>query len=173
MRLSLLALSACRGNAPAQTTEQAAPAGPPTIEVVKVVEQPLNVTLSLPGELAPYQTVALYARVTGFVKTIAVDRGSRVRAGQQLAVLEAPELVAQKSEAQSKLQSAEAQLAVVRSKAEANASTYEKLKAASATPGVVAGNDVVLAQKAVEADQGQIAAAQQNIEAARQALKCD
>jgi membrane fusion protein, multidrug efflux system len=169
--VALLALTACRGNAPVQTGEKAAPAGPPTIEVVKVVEQPLNVTLSLPGELAPYQTVALYSRVTGFVKTIGVDRGSRVRAGQQLAVLEAPELVAQKSEAQSKLQSAEAQLAAVRSKAEATASTYEKLKAASATPGVVAGNDVILAQKAVEADQGQIAAAQQNVEAARQALK--
>jgi RND family efflux transporter MFP subunit len=167
----LLALSACRGGAPAQTIQQVAPAGPPTIEVVKVVEQPLNVTLSLPGELAPYQTVALYARVTGFVKTIAVDRGSRVLAGQQLAVLDAPELDAQKSEAQSKVQSAESQLAVVRSKAEASASTYEKLKAASATPGVVAGNDVVLAQKAVDADQSQIAAAQQNIEAARQALK--
>jgi membrane fusion protein (multidrug efflux system) len=169
--LSLLALAGCRGDAPAQTTQRAAPAGPPTVEVVKVVEQPLNVTLSLPGELAPYQTVALYSRVTGFVKTIAVDRGSRVRAGERLAVLEAPELVAQRAEAQSKLQSAEAQLAVVRSKAEATASTYEKLKAASATPGVVAGNDVVLAQKAVEADQGQIAATQQNVEAAREALK--
>src|SRR4029079_6495546 len=126
---------------------------------------------SLPGELTPYQTVALYARVTGFVKTIAVDRGSRVRAGEQLAVLEAPELGAQKAEAQSKLQSAEAQLAAVRAKADGSASTYEKLKAASATPGVVAGNDVVLAQKTMEADQSQIAAAQQNVEAARQALK--
>jgi RND family efflux transporter MFP subunit len=44
------------------------------------------------------------------------------------------------------------------------------LKAASATPGVVAGNDLVVAQKAVEADQSQIAAAQENVEAARQAL---
>jgi len=169
--LSLLALSACGGNTPAQNGEKPASAGPLTVEVVKVVEQPLNVTLSLPGELTPYQEVALYSRVTGFVKTISVDRGSRVRTGQQLAVLEAPELVAQKSEAQSKLQSAQAQLATIRSKAEASASTYEKLKAASATPGAVAGNDVVLAQKAVEADQGQVVAAQQNIEAARQALK--
>jgi membrane fusion protein, multidrug efflux system len=168
--LSLLPLAGCRGNAPAQTTAKAAPEGPRIVEVVRVVEQPLNVTLSLPGELTPYQTVALYSRVAGFVKTIAVDRGSRVRAGQQLAALEAPELVAQKAEAQSKLQSAEAQLAAMRSKAEATASTYEKLKAASATPGVVAGNDVVLAQKAVEADQGQVAAARQNVEAARQAL---
>ena len=167
---AVLTLTACRADTPARTTDAGAP-GPPTIDVVEVVEQPLNVTLSLPGELNPYQTVALYSRVTGFVKTIRVDRGSRVRAGEQLAVLEAPELVAQKSEAQSKLQSAESQLAAIRSKAEANVSTYEKLKAASATPGVVAGNDVVLAEKSVDADRGQIAAAQQNIEAARQALE--
>jgi membrane fusion protein (multidrug efflux system) len=169
--LSLLAMAGCRGNAPPQATENAAPAGPPTVDVVTVVEQPLNVTLSLPGELTPYQTVALYSRVTGFVKSITVDRGSRVRAGEHLATLEAPELVAQRAEAQSKLQSAEAQLATIRAQADASASTYERLKAASATPGVVAGNDVVLAQKAVEADQSQIAAAVQNVEASRQALK--
>jgi RND family efflux transporter MFP subunit len=169
--LSMLAVGACRDKAPAQTTDKSAPSGPPTIEVVRVVEQPLDVTLSLPGELAPYETVALYSRVNGFVKTISVDRGSRVKAGEQLAVLDAPELGAQKAEARSKVQSAEAQLVAVRSKAEATSSTYDKLKAASATPGVVAGNDVLVAQKAVEADQGQIAAAQQNVEAARQALK--
>ena len=169
--LSLLAMAGCRGNAPAQPPEKAAPAGPPTVEVVTVVEQPLSVTLSLPGELTPYQAVALYSRVTGFVKSITVDRGSRVRAGEQLATLEAPELAAQRSEAQSKLQGAQAQLAAIRAKADASTSTYEKLKAASATPGVVAGNDLVLAQKTVEADQSQISAASQNVEAARQALE--
>src|SRR4051812_30487042 len=163
-------LGACRENATATAQKAAAP-GPPTVEVARVVEQPLDVTLSLPGELTPYQTVAIYARVTGFVKTISVDRGSRVRAGQLIAVLEAPELAAQRAEAQSKLQSAQAQLGAVKSKGDADASTYERLKAAAATPGVVAGNDLVLAQKTVEADQGQVAAAQQNIEAARQALK--
>ena len=168
---SLLIGSACRGSAPAQTVDRTAPPGPPAVEVVKVVEQPLNVILSLPGELTPYETVALYSRVNGFVKTIRVDRGSRVKLGELIAVLEAPELDAQKAEAQSKLQGAQAQLAAVRSKADATSSTYDRLKAASATPGVVAGNDVVVAQKAVEADQGQIAAAQQNVEAARQALR--
>ena len=128
--LSLLALASCRGTTPVATTEKAAPAGPPTVEVVKVVEQPLNVTLSLPGELTADETVALYSRVNGFVKNINVDRGSRVKAGDQIAVLEAPELGAQKAEAQSKLQGAEAQLAAVRSKAEATSSTYDKLKAA-------------------------------------------
>jgi RND family efflux transporter MFP subunit len=169
--VAMLAMGACRDKAPTPAAEKAAPAAPPTIEVVKVVAQPLDVMLSLPGELAPYETVALYSRVNGFVKTIRVDRGSRVKAGEEIAVLDAPELGAQKAEAQSKLQSAEAQLGAARSKAEATSSTYDKLKAASATPGVVAGNDVVVAQKAAEADQDQIAAAQQNVEAARQALK--
>jgi membrane fusion protein, multidrug efflux system len=151
------------------------PAPVPLVEVVRVAQQPLDVqpldvTLSLPGELSPYQSVAIFPRVTGFVKTISVDRGSRVAAGDLIAVIEAPELVAQRSEAQSKVQSAEAQLAAVRSKADANAGTYQKLKAAAATPGVVAGNDVVVAEKTVEADNGQIAAAQQNVEAARQIL---
>jgi membrane fusion protein, multidrug efflux system len=169
--VSMMAGVGCRDKAPTPAAEKTAPAGPPTVEVVKVVEQALDVTLSLPGELTPYETVALYSRVNGFVKTVRVDRGSHVKAGEEIAVLDAPELGAQKAEAQSKLQSAAAQLAAVRAKADATSSTYDKLKAASATPGVVAGNDVIVAQKAAEADQGQIAAAQQNVEAARQALK--
>jgi membrane fusion protein, multidrug efflux system len=147
------------------------PAGPPTLEVVHVVQRPIDVTLEMPGQLDPYETVAVYPKVTGFVKSIRVDRGSRVRSGELMAELEAPELLAQRAEAQSKLQAAEAQLAVARSKADGDRSTYDKLKTASATPGVVAGNDLVLAQKAVEADQSQIAAAQQTAEAARQAVQ--
>ena len=76
----------------------------PAIDVVRVVEQSLDVPLSLPGELTAFQSVAMFPRVTGFVKTVNVDRGSRVRAGEVLASLEAPELVAQRAEAQSKLQ---------------------------------------------------------------------
>jgi RND family efflux transporter MFP subunit len=138
--------------------------------VVRVVERPISVTLSMPGELDPYEAVAIFPKVTGFVRTIRVDRGSRVRAGETLALLEAPELVAQRAEAQSKLQAAQALLGAARAKTEADVGTYEKLKAASATPGAVAGNDLLLAQKAMEADQSQIAAARGNVEAARQAV---
>ena len=168
--LLLLSAVACgrSGSTPAQQATPAA--GPVIVDVVRVVAQPLNVQLSLPGELTPYQSVAIYPRVTGFVKAVQVDRGSHVRAGDVLATLEAPELVSQRSEAQSKLQAAEAQLAGARSKADSDRGTYEKLKAASATPGVVAGNDVLIAEKAAEASQNQVAAAQQNVEAVRQAM---
>jgi RND family efflux transporter MFP subunit len=157
------------GSKPAAQTN--VPAGPPTLDVVHVVQRPIDVTLEMPGQLDPFETVAVYPKVTGYVKSIRVDRGSRVKSGELMAELEAPELLAQRAEAQSKLQAAEAQLAVARSKADADKSTYDKLKTASATPGVVAGNDLVLAQKAVEADQSQIAAAQQTAEAARQAVQ--
>ena len=166
-----LLAAACSG-ASQDGKQSAAPesAGPPTIDVVEVVERPLDVTLDMPGELDPFEEVAIYPRVTGYVKSIHVDRGSRVKAGEILAQLEAPELLAQRAEAESKVQAAEAQRGVAQSRADADASTLEKLKAASATPGVVAGNDLVLAQKSVEADQGQIEAAEKNVEAARQAL---
>jgi membrane fusion protein (multidrug efflux system) len=172
--LILLATVACtRSGAapPAQSSTTPAAGTVVTIDVAHVVQQPLNVQLSLPGELTPYQSVAIYPRVSGFVKSVRVDRGSRVHAGDLMAVLDAPELVAHRSEAQSKLQAAEAQLAVARAKADADKSTYDKLKAASATPGVVAGYEVLIAAKAAEASEGQVAAGQQNIEAARQALK--
>ena len=148
----------------------AAPAGPQTVDVVQVVSRPLDVTLEMPGELEAYEDVAMYPRVPGYVKTVRVDRGSRVAAGDVLATLEAPELLAQRAEAESRLQAAEAQRDVVRAKGEGDASTFERLKAASATPGVVAGNDVILAQKTVEADRSQLTAAEKNVEAARQAL---
>lgn len=154
----------------ATATGTAAATGPRAVDVVQVIEQPLDVELSLPGELNAYQSVAIYARVTGFVKAVSVDRGSSVHTGDVVATLEAPELVAQHAEAQSKLYAAEAQLAAARARAESDRGTFEKLKTAAATPGVVAGNDVVIAEKTADASQSQVTSAQQTVEAVRQAL---
>ena len=165
-----LVTAACGGGDGASRATPVAAAGPAAVDVVRVVEQSLDVPLSLPGELTAFQSVAIFPRVTGFVKAVSVDRGSRVRAGQLLASLEAPELVAQRSEAQSKLQAAEAQLSVARAKADADKGTFARLKAASATPGVVAGNDVVIAEKTADGSANQVIAAEQSVEAARQAV---
>jgi RND family efflux transporter MFP subunit len=167
--VAAVGIAACSGSG--QVPQKTAAPDAPTVMVVRVVQQPVDVTLSMPGELDAYEAVAVYPKVTGFVKTIRVDRGSRVRVGELLAELEAPELVAQQAEAQSKLQAAGAQLAAARAKADADASTYAHLESASATPGVVAGNDLLVAQKAADADRSQVAAAEQNVAAARQAVQ--
>jgi|SRR5579883_421092 len=52
----------------------------------------LDKTLRLPGELLPYVFVDLYAKVSGFIDQIPVDRGSMVKKNDLLAKLVAPDL---------------------------------------------------------------------------------
>jgi len=125
----------------------------------------------LPGELQPYEAVAIYPKVTGFVEWIGVDRGSRVRNRQLMVRLVAPELVAQRSEAQAKLQAAEAQRVEAEAKLSADESSYQRLRAAASTPGVVSGNDLVVAEKAAEGDRARVRAAEDSANAGKQALQ--
>jgi membrane fusion protein, multidrug efflux system len=151
----------------------AAPGTPPapTVEVAKVSSRKLSITVRLPGEMQPYEAVAVFPKVTAYVDSISVDRGSRVKAGQLMARLVAPEVVAQRAEAQSKLQAAEAQRAESQAKLSSDESTFQRLKSASATPGVIAGNDLEIAQRAVDADRARLEASRESAEAARSALK--
>ena len=151
-------------------TGSSAQAPPQTVDVTKVISQRLSLTVQLPGEITPYESVAEYPKVTAFVQWIGVDRGSRVKAGEEIIRLEAPELAAQTQEGQSKLQAAEAQRAEAEAKLTADQGTFERLKSAAATPGVVAGNDVELAQQTTEADRARLRAADQNVAAAKSAL---
>jgi RND family efflux transporter MFP subunit len=162
--------AACGANS--NSTTKAAPAQPTaTVEVVKVASNKLSITTRLPGELQAYEAVAVFPKVTAYVDSISVDRGTRVQSGQVMARLVAPELVAQRAEAQSKLQAAEAQRAEADAKLASDQSTFDRLKSASATPGVVAGNDLEVAQRSVEADRAKVEAMRGSAEAAKSGLK--
>lgn len=137
------------------------------VEVVRVVSKPVERQVKLPGEFEPYMAVPIFARVTGFVRDVSVDRGSSVKRGQLLATLEAPEMLAQIVEAESKMHALELQRAEAEAKLAAAQSTYDRLKAASATPGVVAENDVVVAQKTAEAAQSLVRSYENSIKAAQ------
>jgi membrane fusion protein (multidrug efflux system) len=143
----------------------------PAVDVVKVSSQRLSITVRLPGELQPYEVVSVYAKVAAFVDSIGVDRGSAVKSGQVMIRLVAPELAAQRAEAQSKLQGSEAQRAEAEAKLASDEGTYQRLKAASKTPGVVAGNDLEVAQKAAEADRARFEAVRESVQAAKASLK--
>lgn len=142
----------------------------PTVVVTAVVSQQFTRQTLLPGELQAYQDVAIYPKVQGFVEWIEVDRGSVAKEGQLLARLIAPELTAQRREAAAKAQAAQAQRLEAEAKRAADEATYKRLKAASATPGVVTGNDVDVAQKTAEADRARVRAWQENENAALQAV---
>ena len=149
----------CSSNSGSSTTAasaQGSAAPAPTVEVTKVLSKKLAIAVRLPGELQAYEVVAVFPKVTGFLDSISVDRGSVVRAGQLMARLVAPELAAQRAEAQSKLQGAESQRAESEAKLASDGNTYQRLKAASATPGVVAQNDLEVAQRTVDADRARL-----------------
>ena len=163
--------ASCGTNSGSSTSAPGTASPTPTVEVAKVTSKKLSIATRLPGELQAYEAVAVFPKVTAYVDSISVDRGSRVKTGQLMARLVAPEVAAQRAEAQSKLQAAEAQRAEAEAKLASGQSTYERLKSASATPGVVAGNDLEIAQKGTEADRARLEALRESAEAAKSALK--
>jgi RND family efflux transporter MFP subunit len=149
----------------------AASSGPATVATVPVVSKKLSATVALPAQLEPYEQVDIYPKVTGFVEKVTVDRGSRVEPGQLLVHMVAPELNAQRSQAEAAVRAAQSQLATAQAKLASDQGTYEHMVAAAKTPGVIAENDVAVANQTVSADKGLVDAAEQNIAAARDALK--
>ncbi len=120
-------------------------------ELVPVVSRPVSRTLDLPGEFLPFLTVPLHAKVSGYVEKVLVDRGSRVKEGDLLVQLSAPEMASRIAEAQSKVQAAEADRLQAEAQLAAAQATSDRLKKAAETPGAVAGNEVIQAEKQVDA----------------------
>jgi len=74
----------------AQQRKEESDAGP-RVRVVKLGSQSADRALTLQGEALPYVSTTLYAKVSGFLRSIPVDKGSLVTKGQVVAVVESPE----------------------------------------------------------------------------------
>jgi RND family efflux transporter MFP subunit len=77
----------------------AIPCGAAPVPVVTPTTGTIHRWITLPSRLEPNQSVILHAKVAGHLKTINVDTGDRVKAGQELALLEVPELQADRIKA--------------------------------------------------------------------------
>ncbi len=104
--LRLLALSAAL--LLASTARAAQPA--PEVQVTSPRRGDIHRFVTLPGTLRANQQVTLHAKVAGYLKAIQVDKGDTVKAGQLLAEIELPELLAEraKHDAELRLTRAEA-----------------------------------------------------------------
>jgi membrane fusion protein (multidrug efflux system) len=141
-----------------------------TIELTLVISKPLSRSVELPGEFQPYLNVTLHSRVPGFVERVLVDRGSVVKEGELLVELSAPEMKAQIAEAESKVQAAEADRIQAEAQVAAAQSTLDRLREAAKTPGAIAGNELVLAEKQVDADKALVDSRRQSSRAVQAAL---
>ncbi len=141
-----------------------------TVDLTPVVSKPVSRTVELPAEIQPYLTVSLHAKVQGYVDRVLVDRGSAVKEGELLINLTAPEMDAQIAEAESKVQAAEADRLQAEAQLSGAQSTSERTQEAAKTPGAIAGNDLVQAEKQVEAAQALVQSRQRASGAAQAAV---
>lgn len=121
-------------------------------EVFALKKSVLSTEVLLPAELTGYKQVDVFAKVSGYIKTLKVDIGSKVKAGQLIVILEAPEISSQLSAAESRLKSQEAVYI-------ASNSTYNRILETSKVPGTISSNDLEQALAKRNADLAQVEAA--------------
>ena len=80
----------------------------PTVALAQPIPGSPQQTLTLPGNIQPFNKAAIYARVNGYVKGWDHDIGSAVKAGQVLATVDAPDLDQQLGQAKATLASVRA-----------------------------------------------------------------
>jgi membrane fusion protein (multidrug efflux system) len=146
-----------KGKEEQQQEKQQAAIETPAVVLTPVQRGKLSTTITVPGELLPYQQVELYAKINSYVKGLMVDIGSQVHKGQLLATLEAPEINSQLSAANSRIK--QQQSVYFASKA-----TYDRLLNTSKTPGTISQNDLEQAEAKKNSDYA-------NLEAVRSAYK--
>jgi RND family efflux transporter MFP subunit len=98
--------TADRISATSRLRDIAAEASIPSVSVISPKPGGAGAALSLPGNVQAFSSASIYARTTGYVRERLADIGDHVRAGQTLAVLDAPELDQQLAQAQADYQTA-------------------------------------------------------------------
>jgi RND family efflux transporter MFP subunit len=82
----------------------------PNVSVIHPKPGALKNEVILPGNVMAFTDSPIYARSSGYLKQWFVDIGGHVKAGQQLAIIEAPELDQQVTQAKATLEQAQASL---------------------------------------------------------------
>ncbi|MES2309711.1 MAG: efflux RND transporter periplasmic adaptor subunit [Verrucomicrobiota bacterium] len=114
-----------------------------SVAVTRVTRDDLSKTVELSGEFLAYQEVDLHSKVSGFIKSIAVDAGDRVKAGGAIATLEIPELQDDLTRAKAQTKMAEEEIKKYESKYNIiHSSTVRLLDVAKQQPKLVAQQDI-------------------------------
>jgi membrane fusion protein (multidrug efflux system) len=158
------AFVACNGQV--QTNSPATGPVPGAIDTVAVfILKDTSVTkkAELTAELLPYEKSELFARVQGYVKEMRVDLGDRVKRGQTLALIEAPELQTRSAEFESSLGAA-------RAKYMSSLDVFQRMEKASRakTAGIVAPVDLERSRNQLMADSASYQAASRLAQSYRQ-----
>ena len=162
-----VSLSSC-----SESDKRVEAAPPITVGVTRVVKKSLGRQITLSSELVPFQEIDVYAKESGFVKKLDVDYGSRVKAGQVMAVLEIPELEAQLQEDQAEIKNANNQVVRAQHELERYQAQYKALHLQyTRLNGVFQSQPGIVAQQEVDDAQGKDLAASSQVDAGQAALE--
>jgi len=142
--IPVIMLEACGGSRNKDAAVQSKPEIP-QVKLITLQPGPVATKLSLTGEIISLNRADIFARTPGYVKDMMVDIGSKVKKGQILCVLEAPELNADKAQNQSSSMAALA-------KFQSSKNIYLRLLKASRMPGAVAANELEVAADQMKTD---------------------
>ena len=123
-----------------------------TLKVLSLKKGKVERQTSLPGELLAFEHVEIHPKINGYIKQLKVDIGSTVRKGQVLAIIDAPEIQSRLGEANGKLQASKA-------KFQTSLDTYDRIKDAARTEGVVSPNELQKARNQMLTDSADYSAA--------------
>jgi RND family efflux transporter MFP subunit len=132
-----------------------------TVKVFRLGMDSVQKTISLPGDLMPYETVQIRAKMQGYISKMNVDIGSRVSKGQMLALIEAPEIASRIQELNSKEKAAQ-------SRYQSSKDYFDRIRTASASDGVIAPSELERAKNQMQADESEYKAAQSAVASYKQ-----
>ncbi len=126
-------------------------------QTIIVEKTGVSTTIKLPAQLAAYQEVSIFPKVNGYVKTVLVDIGNKVKQGNVLMILEAPELLQATLQAKEKYTKARSELMI-------DKEHYLRFLEAAKTPGAISPFDLSTIKSKVESDSALVNAEKANWE---------
>ena len=140
----LVALAAC-SNKKKEENINAAKNASPIYQITLVEKSGISTSIKLPAQLAAFQEVSIFPKVNGYVKNVWVDIGQRVKKGELLMTLEAPELLQAVLQAKEKYAKTKSELSI-------DKEYYLRLIDAAKTPGAISPFDLSSKKAKVESD---------------------
>jgi multidrug efflux pump subunit AcrA (membrane-fusion protein) len=140
----------------------------PVVEVQTVRAASSEQELTLPGTVTPLEAAHIYARASGFFQRRYVDLGEKVRKGQLLGLISAPDLDAVVSQQASLVQQSSAGVESAQAAVHLQQATYNRVHTL-VQHGILSKQDDDAALAALQTAEAGLQAAQQAVQAAKAA----
>ncbi len=150
---TIMTIAGCAHRNTLQATKQS---GNDTVEVFPLKKEQVNKQVTFPAELTPLNRAEIYAKVSGYINSIKVDIGDRVKKGEVLAVLDAPEVISNYAQFSSDEQTAY-------SKYMTGLDAYKRILNASKVSGTIAAEEMEKSKNQMLSDSSAFEAAKSKL----------